>query len=127
MVTDPLSTACLMPVTAKLSRKFYDTFGDDIAGELVEWFNSVDAACRSEFRDLFEVHFSRFEAKLGQFRVEFDAKLEQVRTEMRTVCATKDEVTALGIRIEALESRLIRWMFIVWVGTLGTLIALLKL
>jgi hypothetical protein len=24
-----------MPVTAKLSRKFYDTFGDDIANELV--------------------------------------------------------------------------------------------
>jgi hypothetical protein len=138
-----------MPVTAKLSRKFYDTFGDDIAGELVEWFNSVDAAYRSEFRNLFEVHFSRFEAKLEQFRAqfdakleqlrtefdakreqfhtEFDAKLEQFRTEMRTVCATKEEVTALRIRIEALESRLIRWMFIFWVGTLGTLVALLKL
>jgi len=37
-----------MPVTAKLSRKFYDTFGDEIANELVEWFNAVDATYRSE-------------------------------------------------------------------------------
>ena len=28
-----------MPLTAKLSRKFYETFGDDIANELVDWFN----------------------------------------------------------------------------------------
>jgi len=32
-----------MPVTAKLSRKFYETLGDEIANELVEWFNQVDA------------------------------------------------------------------------------------
>jgi hypothetical protein len=25
-----------MPVTAKLSRKFYDTFGDELTNELVE-------------------------------------------------------------------------------------------
>ena len=28
-----------MPVTAKLSRKFYERFGDDLTNELVEWFN----------------------------------------------------------------------------------------
>jgi hypothetical protein len=33
-----------MPVTAKPSRKFYDTFGDDIANELVNWFNEADAS-----------------------------------------------------------------------------------
>ena len=32
-----------VPVTAKLSRKFYERFGDDIANELVDWFNMVDA------------------------------------------------------------------------------------
>ena len=30
-------------------------------------------------------------------------------------------------RTSAMETRLIRWMFLFWVGTLGTLIALLKL
>ena len=28
-----------MPVTAKLSRKFYEKFGDELTNELVEWFN----------------------------------------------------------------------------------------
>ena len=28
-----------MPVTAKLSRKFYQRFGDELTNELVEWFN----------------------------------------------------------------------------------------
>ena len=96
-----------MPVTAKLSRKFYERLGDDITNELVEWFNQVDTAYRSEFRDLFEVHFSRF-----------DAKLEQRITELRA---------DLEIKLGRLETRLIRWMFLFWVGTLGTLVALLKL
>ncbi len=131
-----------MPVTAKLSRKFYETFGDDIAGELVEWLNSVDAAYRSEFRDLFEVHFSRFEAKLDQLRAELRAEMRteystkadvmSVRDEVVSVrrevtFLVKDEVTSLRVRIEAVEGRLIRWMFLFWVGTLGTLVALQKL
>lgn len=77
----------------------------------MEWFNQVDAAYRSEFRDLFEVHFARFEAKLeqrvGELRAEFTGKLES--------------------KLSALETRLVRWMFLFWVGTLGTVIALLKL
>ncbi len=96
-----------MPVTAKLSRKFYEKLGDDVANELVEWFNQVDVAYRSEFRDLFEVHFARF-----------DAKLEQRIAELRAEVDTK---------LAQLESRLIRWMFLFWVGTVGTLVALLKL
>jgi hypothetical protein len=31
-----------LPVTAKLSRKFYDPFGDEIANELVDWFKQVE-------------------------------------------------------------------------------------
>ena len=48
-----------MPVTARLSRKFYERFGDEITNELVDCFN--------------------------------------------------------------------KWLFLFWVGTLGTLVALLKL
>jgi hypothetical protein len=96
-----------MPVTAKLSRKFYEKLGDDVANELVEWFNQVDAAYRSEFRDLFEIHFARFDAKLEQ-------RIAELRAEFET-------------RVRSLETRLIRWMFLFWVGTVGTLIALQKL
>jgi hypothetical protein len=114
-----------MPVTAKLSKKFYDTFGDEIANELVNWFNQVDATYRSEFKDLFEVHFSKFDSKLEQRTAELrgemqerlaqlEAKLEQRTAELRT-------------GLHAVEVRLIRWMFLFWIGSLGTTIALIKL
>jgi hypothetical protein len=66
-----------MPVIAKLSREFYDTLGNKVADELVNWFNQVDATYRAELKDLFEVHFSRFDAKLEQRTTQLDAKLEQ--------------------------------------------------
>ena len=66
-----------MPVTAKLSREFYEKFGDKIADEFVNWFNQVDATYRSEFKDLFEAHFPRLESKLEQRLAQFDAKLER--------------------------------------------------
>ena len=68
-----------MPVTAKLSRKFYEQFGDDLTNELVNWMNQVDGTYRAEFRDLFEVHFARFDAKLEQRLAELKADL---RTEI---------------------------------------------
>ena len=89
-----------MPVTAKLSRKFYETLGDEIANELVEWFNLVDATYRADLRELNELNFARF-----------DAKLEQ-------------RIAQLETKLESLESKLVKWMFLFWVGTLGTLVAL---
>lgn len=95
-----------MPVTAKLSRKFYETFGDEIANELVEWFNQVDATYRTGFRELFEVHFARFEAKLEQLRAELRSEVRQGLAEVR--------------------SELIKWMFVFWAGTMLTVVGLLK-
>src|SRR5439155_16905132 len=66
-----------MPVTARLSRKFYDTFGDEIANVLVDWFNKVDAAYRSELRELNELNFARFDAKVEQ-------RIAEVKAEVRT-------------------------------------------
>jgi len=96
-----------MPVTARLSRKFYERFGDDLTNELVEWFNQVDATYRSDLRELNDLNWARFEAKLDQ-------RIADVRADLRAAVAQ-------------LETKLIRWMFLFWVGTLGTLIALLKL
>src|SRR3954466_6470309 len=73
MVRHP-SGAC-MPVTAKLSRKFYEKFGDDVANELVEWFNMVDATYRSDLRELNELNFARFDAKLEQRLAELETRL----------------------------------------------------
>ena len=100
-----------VPVTAKLSRKFYEKLGDDVANELVEWFNQVDATYRGELRELNELNFARF-----------DAKLEQRITEVKGALGNLE--SRLEARLSAFETRIIRWMFVFWVGTLGTLIAL---
>ena len=62
-----------MPVTARLSKRFYDVFGEEIASELVDWGNDrrecfsvrVDATYRADLRELNELNFARFEAKLA--------------------------------------------------------------
>jgi hypothetical protein len=64
-----------VPVTAKLSRKFYEKLGDDVANELVEWFNVVDATYRSELRELNDLNFARFEAKFEQRLAELKGDL----------------------------------------------------
>jgi hypothetical protein len=122
-----------MPVTARLSRKFYEKFGDELTNELVEWFNQVDTAYRAEFRNLFEVHFGRFDAKLDERTGGLNAKLEQriaelsakVDRQIGELSAKLDQGLAeFRVELARGETRLIRWMFLFWAGTLGTLIAL---
>src|SRR5213083_299593 len=64
-----------MPVTAKLSRGFYEKLGDEVANELVEWFNQVDATYRADLRQLNELNFARFDAKLEQRVAELRAEI----------------------------------------------------
>ena len=64
-----------MPVTARLSRRFYEKFGDEIVNELVDWLNQVDTTYRSELREQNEMNFARFDAKLEQRLAELKAEL----------------------------------------------------
>ena len=64
-----------MPVTVKRSRTLYDKLGEDAANELVEWFNQVDATYRADLRELNELNFARFDAKLGQRLAELESRL----------------------------------------------------
>jgi hypothetical protein len=40
-----------MPVTVKLSKLFYERLGEEIASELVDWFNAVDATYRADLKE----------------------------------------------------------------------------
>jgi len=48
------------------SSTLYETFGEDVTNELVDWFNNVDATYRADLRELNELNFARFDAKLEQ-------------------------------------------------------------
>ncbi len=112
-----------VPVTAKLSRRFYDVLGEDVANELVDWFNAVDLTYRTDLRELNELNFARFDAKLEQrlaeLRAEFRTELHQVRAELQQ----------LRTELHQVRAELLRWMFGFWVTTLlgmgGLLVAIL--
>ena len=141
-----------MPATPKLSRKFYDTFGEDVVNELVDWFNRMDATYRADLRDMNELNFARFDATLQQGFAEADAKWERRFAELARRWAeftsewerrfaesdAKWEVriaeldskwerqfSALSERMAVFEARIIKWMFLFWIGTIGTFIALM--
>jgi hypothetical protein len=107
-----------MPVTAKLSRRFYETFGDELTNELVDWFNQVDLTYRSELREMNELNFARFDARVGERFAESDARIERRFAEFEG-------------RLGDLRAELIRWMFVFWAGstitTAGLVIAAAKL
>jgi hypothetical protein len=122
-----------MPVTAKLSRKFYERFGDDIANELVDWFNMVDATYRSELRELNELNYGRFDAKLEQRVIELDAKIDRLGVELET----KIDRLAVELRAEMqvgfarmdqqfaqFEATLTKRMFVFWIGQAATTVGL---
>ena len=110
-----------VPVTAKLSKRFYDVLGEDVANELVDWFNAVDLTYRTDLRELNELNFARFDAKLEQRLAELRAEL---RVEFRT------ELQQVRIEVQQVRTELLRWMFGFWVTTLlsigGLLVAILS-
>jgi hypothetical protein len=63
-----------VPVTAKLSRKFYERLGDDIANELVDWFNAVDASYQFQLKDVNELNWTRVQTRFDAF----DERIEQL-------------------------------------------------
>ena len=77
-----------MPVTAKLSSRFYEKLGDDVTNELVTWLNAVDAEFRNELREANDRNWSQlraeFDAQSARLTAEFRGGLAELRTEMRT-------------------------------------------
>jgi hypothetical protein len=129
-----------MPVTAKLSRKFYEKFGDELTNELVEWFNQVDATYRGDLRELNELNFARFDAKLEQRAAQLDAKLGQRTAELKAdlqagLASLEGRLLArMGVleggligRIGTVEGRLTRLTVLLWATLVATLLGVLRL
>ncbi len=68
----------VVPVTARLSRKFYERLGDEVANELVDWFNAADLTYRADLERLNEPNFERF----GEHRSEMERRFASVAITM---------------------------------------------
>ena len=89
-----------MPVTAKLSRKFYDRLGDDVADELVDWFNAVDATYKSDLKEINDLNWQRMETRFKYMEAHLDSRIDRLRAD------------------------LMKWMFIYWSGTVVAIIGM---
>jgi hypothetical protein len=104
----------------------------------VEWFNAVDLTYRADLRELNELNFARFDAKLEQRIAELRAELRQgiaeLRAELRQEIAelraeSRQEMAQLRLdlrtELQQVRTELLRWMFGFWATTLLTLAGLL--
>lgn len=115
--------------------RFYERLGEDVANELVNWFNEVDATYRSDLKELNEVNFSRFDAKPEQRAAEIEAKLDQrtaeieAKLEQRAVqieAKLDQRFAELRAQIAGVQAELIKWTFVFWLGTIGLVLLLLR-
>ena len=117
-----------MPVTARLSKRFYEALGEDVANELVDWFNAVDATYKADLRDLIEIQAQRFRAELQQglaeTKAELRAEMGQMRAEMAQLRSDIQQSRAEGrTGLADLRAELLKWMFLFWLGTVGVTLA----
>lgn len=94
-----------------MSRKFYDRLGEDIANELVDWFNQVDATYRADLRELNELNFARFDAKLEQRLAELKAYFDV-------------QLAKFDARIERGFKEQRGWFVTTWLSLVATVLAL---
>ena len=107
-----------MPL-ANLSERFYQKFGHDLVEELVAWLNQMDTTYRTDLRELNELNFARFDAKLEQRIAEVKADLRQeiaaLRTELRT------DMADLRTEMAAHRTELINWIVGCGIGAVTVL------
>jgi hypothetical protein len=112
-----------MLISAALTQKLRESFGDEAADEMVDWMHRVETE-RSRSRELNDANFARYDALLGQrfaeFRHEIRAEIAEGRQEMRAGFAQ------LEVKFERRFNDMMRWSLLFWVSSLATVVALLR-
>ena len=129
-----------MPITAKFSKAFYDTLGHGIADEMVNWFNQADAVYRTQLRELNDLNYARFEAKLDQFEAKMDQRFAEQDAKWERRFGESDakwerrfgdlsaKVGKLATIVEAqphaIQANLLKWMVVLWATTILAIVGL---
>lgn len=101
-----------MPLTGKLSLGLSEKLGEEVASDLITWFNEMDATHRSEFMEL-KSDIARLENRLVEFKAELKQDIAGLRAELKQ-------------DIAAGASDQIKWSFVFWLGTIGIVMVLLR-
>lgn len=127
-----------MPISATLSRKLFETFGDEAAEHMVEWMNRIDSA-RTELRDLNEANASRIDGRFDQIEGQFAkidgrfakidghfAKIDGQFTKLEghvdaRSTQLESAIARLEIKIEQRTADLMKWSFMFWLGAVAAI------
>lgn len=101
-----------MAVTPGLLSRLRETLGEEAASELVTWVERSTEREMAQFRELAELYYQRFDARLEQ-------RLAETKAELRV------EIASMRTDFMGWRSDLIKWMFIFWAGTIIPLAALM--
>ena len=125
-----------MAIAVKLSRRLYDTLGDEAAEAMVGWMESVERN-RAELRETSDMAFARIdarfgamEARFGEMEARFDAKLNariaELREEMLAGFARLERmILQTDAKIDQRFADLLKWSFTFWIGSTITLVGAL--
>lgn len=113
-----------MPVTARLSSRFYEKLGDEATNDLVNWLNDVDAEFSKHVSVLNDRNWDRFRDQFDGVNVGLHSGLDRAKTELRAEIRTgladlrtelKTDIADLRTEMHAMKSELIKWMFTFWI------------
>ena len=93
--------------------------GEDIANELVELLNQVDESSRKELRELNELNFARFDAKLEQRVAEINGRISAMATKAELASMKAELTDTLAERFAAQNRFLYLAMAMQLAATLG--------
>ena len=120
---------------------------DDATNDLFAWWEEAATVNRAAVREVADLYFARFDARLEKglaevrselavARSDMDKALAEVRAEMGSGFAEvrsemKTRLAEVRTEMASLRADMIKWMFMFWVGTIvplaGLIIALTKL
>jgi len=126
-----------VPVTARLSGKFYEQFGDEITNELVDWFNAVDSTYQTQLKEVNDLNWARmqarfeaFDARLDVFEAKITGRMDAFEERILGRTGAQDgRMDAFGAKIEGrldkIQREMLVWMFGFWSATVIPIIGLM--
>lgn len=125
-----------MPMTTRLLQRLSDTLGDDATNDLLMFLEEERSLNRTEFRQIAESYFDRFDTLLRQEGARVDGAIEGLRKDLTRLeiqfsSALAEQRSEFKTAMANQRADMLKWMFIFWAGTVmplaGLMVALTKL